>query len=80
MFAYDTNGAVIQRNGFPYGIDMGMQRKNACIIWSPDGTSKKDFCTREGETLSMTFPEKPAKIEVHISKMATQKFPFTLTK
>ena len=43
MFAYDTNGAAIQRNGFPYGIDMGMQRKNACIIWSPDGTSKKTF-------------------------------------
>lgn len=80
MFAYDTNGAVIQRNNFPAMFSRGMQRKNACIIWSPDGTSKKDFCTREGEVLSAKYPEKPTKIEVHISKMATQKFPFTLTK
>ena len=80
MFAYDTNGAVIQRNNFPAMFSRGMQQKNACIIWSPDGTSKKDFCTREGEVLSAKYPEKPTKIEVHISKMATQKFPFTLTK
>ena len=80
MFAYNVNGDVIQRNDFPYGKGMGMQKKEACIIWNSDGTNKKDFCTREGERLDMSYPQKPAKIEVHISKMVIQKFPFTLTK